>query len=218
MTLFDNTLLKKWIVMGAICGLGATIIYPLLLLVGFPLIVTVVLAATLGILLSLGSIGLFFFLGVFRKTISMHLAALFNIIGGTIFNLMILVQLTVRNYMSAYLKESTNEYSREIISQIWRGVDKVQLGLDVAWDVYICTGTFLFALNMFKHPRFGKAFTISGLFISTILLGLNIYSFPVPPDEAGLIDLGPLLGLWYTAVAIRTLLSLNWLDEQLKNQ
>ncbi|MCK4894672.1 MAG: hypothetical protein KAT07_11920 [Calditrichia bacterium] len=216
MTLFDITLLKRWIIMGAICGLGATAIYPLLLLVGFPLVITVILAAALGILLSLGSIGLFFFLGVFRKTVTIYLAVLFNIIGGTIFNLMILVQLTVRNYMSAYLKESTNEYSREIISQIWRGVDKVQLGLDVAWDVYICTGTILFAFNMFKHPRFGKIFAIAGLIIATFLLGLNIYSFPVPPDEAGLIDLGPLLGLWYAAVAIRTLLSLDWLDEQLK--
>ena len=217
MTLFDNTLLKKWIVMGAICGLGATIIYPLLLLVGFPLIITVILAAAMGILLSLGSIGLFFFLGVFRKTVSIYLAVLFNIIGGTIFNLMIIVQMTVRNYMSAYLEESTNEYSREMISQIFQGVDKVQLGLDVAWDVYICLGTFLFALNMFKHPRFGKVFAISGLLIATALLGLNIYSFPVPPGDAGLVDLGPLMGLWYTAVAIRTLLSLDWLDEQLKN-
>jgi len=217
MALFDAALLKKWIILGAICGLGATVIYPLLLLVGFPLVITVILAAALGILLSLGSIGLFFFLGIFRNTISIYLAALFNIIGGTIFNLMILVQLTVRNYMSAYLKESTNEYSREIISQIWRGVDKVQLGLDVAWDVYICTGSILFALNMFRHPRFGKMFALSGLIIATSLLGLNVYSFPVPPDEAGLIDLGPLLGLWYAAVAIRTLLSLDWLKEQLDN-
>ena len=97
MTLFDNTLLKKWIVMGAVCGIGATIIYPLLLLVGFPLIITVILATAMGILLSLGSIGLFFFQGVFRKTVSIYLATLFNIIGGTIFNLMILVQLTVRS-------------------------------------------------------------------------------------------------------------------------
>jgi hypothetical protein len=217
MALFDATLLKKWIVMGGLCVLGATVIYPLLLLVGFPLILTVILAAAMGILLSIGSIGFFFFLGVFRKTVSIYLAALFNIIGGTIFNLMILVQLTVRNYMSAYLKESTNEYSREIISQIWRGVDKVQLGLDVAWDVYICAGTFLFAVNMFKHPRFGKLYAIPGLLIATALLGLNIYSFPLPPGDAGLVDLGPLLGLWYTAIAIRTLLSLDWLDEQLKN-
>jgi hypothetical protein len=185
--------------------------------VGFPLIVTVILAAALGILLGLGSIGLFFFLRVFRKTVSIYLAALFNIIGGTIFNLMILVQLTVRSYMSAYLEDSTNEYSREIISQIWRGVDKVQLGLDVAWDVYICIGTILFTLNMFRHPRFGKIFAISGLLIAAFLLGLNIYSFPVPPDEAGLVDLGPLLGLWYAAVAIRTLLSLDWLDKQLSS-
>lgn len=86
----------------------------------------------------------------------------------------------------------------------------VWLGLDVAWDVYMGIGTALFALAMFRHPRFGAAFAVPGLIIAVILVALNLAIFPTPPADANLFDAGPLVGLWYLAVSIQVWRSLGW--------
>lgn len=119
-----------------------------------------------------------------------------NALAGALFAAMALVQMAV-DYSLAQEK-----ISREV-SAIW-------LGLDVAWDTYIGLGTLCFALAMLRHPRFGRVFAVSGLVIAVALLALNFYTFPTPPGEAGLVDLGPKVGLWYLAVTIQMWRSLAW--------
>jgi hypothetical protein len=86
----------------------------------------------------------------------------------------------------------------------------IWLGLDVAWDVYVSIGTGLFALAMLKHPRFGKVFGGIGLVIAMFLLVLNLFTFPTPPADAGLIDLGPVVFLWYLVATVQAWRSLPW--------
>jgi hypothetical protein len=103
-----------------------------------------------------------------------------------------------------------------VYRHIFRGVFTVQLGLDVAWDIFICAGTVLLALAMWAHPRFGKAFTVTGVVIGGLTLGLNLYTFPVPPAAAELVDLGPVVGLWFFIVTIQLTRSLRWARETLE--
>jgi hypothetical protein len=71
----------------------------------------------------------------------------------------------------------------------------------------------LFGFSMLRHPRFGWVFGVSGMAIALVLLGFNLSMFPAPPASAGLIDLGPLVGVWYLAVTLRTWQSLGWARE-----
>jgi hypothetical protein len=50
--------------------------------------------------------------------------------------------------------------------------------------------------------------------IGALLLATNLASFPEPPGDSRLIDLGPLVGLWYLIVALRIGWSLRWVEEQ----
>jgi hypothetical protein len=50
----------------------------------------------------------------------------------------------------------------------------------------------------------------AGVAIAVGLLALNLYTFPTPPAEAGLVDLGPAVGLWYLVVTVMLLSSLRW--------
>jgi len=43
---------------------------------------------------------------------------------------------------------------------------------------------------------------------------LNLATFPTPPAEAHLVDLGPAVGLWYLAVSIQMWRSLGWAKER----
>ena len=98
---------------------------------------------------------------------------------------------------------------------IWKSLDHIQLGIDLAWDLFIFLGTILFAINMYNHPKFGKIFSLTGVIVSSALILINILSFPIPPAEAKSIDLGPILGLWGLAVTVNILLKYKWIEGKL---
>jgi hypothetical protein len=100
---------------------------------------------------------------------------------------------------------------------VFKNANLTQLSLDVAWDIFIGVGTILFALNMLAHPKLGKIIGFIGILLSAGLLTLNIYTFPLPPGESGLIDLGPFVALWYLTVTIMMTLSIRWVRDTLQN-
>jgi hypothetical protein len=112
------------------------------------------------------------------------------------------------------MNNAADTATKATLEWIGKVVDKVQLGLDVSWDVFISVGTLLFALNMLKHPRFGKILGGIGALLAVLLLGFNLYTFPIPPANADLIDFGPFVGLWYLIVSIQTLRSLAWAKKE----
>jgi hypothetical protein len=203
-----NSIQRSWVKAGAICGILSIIAYPVLLLVPFPLQITLVVGCLFGILLLVGSIGLYHFISLNRKTVSAQLGALFNVIGCSVVTMMLTIQLALHP-MS---KNPGFEISKEMKSYIFQIPNIIQLGLDVVWDIFAGVGTILLALNMFRHPRFGKIFSITGILAAIALLVLNIYTFPYPPAESGSFDMGPLVALWYLAVMIQTARSLGWID------
>jgi len=208
----ESNFVKRWVKVAGVAGLAAAVIYPIMIFVNLPSPVTSILVCAFGPLLMVASLGLYQLLKLNRKTVTLQIATVSNILAGTIVNMMLVVQLAVHRAMYGYLDGITDESVRETVQWVFRGVDKVQLGLDVSWDVYIALGSFLFALNMLSHPRFGRIFGYSGMVIAAALMWLNLSTFPTPPGESGLVDLGPLLGIWYLGVSVRTLLSVDWIE------
>jgi len=174
---------------GIVAGFFACLAYPLAAFAHLPTLATTTLVACFGPALGIASYGLRRLLDLERPTISSALGMMLNALAGALFSAMGLVQLAV-GYSSG-----SDKLSPSFIG-IW-------LGLDVAWDAYVAFGTVCFALAMLRHPRFGRIFTFFGIAIGVGLLGLHLWTFPLPPQNAGLFDLGPALGLWYLAVTIQ---------------
>lgn len=214
----EDALTLAWIKLGAIAGIITCIIYPLMIAVEMPRLLTVACAAAFGPLLSLASVGLYHLLKLHQKTVSAQIAAAANVIAGSIVNMMLVVQLTISYSMEEYMKSAADAATKATLEWVGKVVDKVQLGLDVSWDVFIAVGTFLLALNMLKHPRFGKILGGIGALLAILLLGFNLYTFPIPPANAELIDFGPFVGLWYLIISIQALRSLTWAKNTLANQ
>lgn len=198
---------KKWIKLGIICGLLVSVIYPTLIFITLPEIVQTFLIMLFGPLLAFSSAGLYHFIVLNKKSVAAVSALISNIIAGVLITTMLLVQVAIRS-------SRPDEINGNFI-WIWKSINQVHLGIDVAWDVYIFFGTLFFAISMFSHPKLGKIISITGIIISLLLIILNAISFPVPPAEAGLIDLGPLVGLWYLVVTFMIIFNLKWVDEQL---
>jgi len=181
---------------GIIFGFAACLAYPLAVFAHLPKLATVTLVACFGPALGLACYGLRRLLDWERPTIYSSLGLMLNALGGALFSVMAFVQLAV-GYSA-----NGDKVSSQLVA-IW-------LGLDVAWDAYIGIGTVCFAVAMLRHPRFGAIFTVFGVGIGAGLLVLHLYTFPIPPQNAGLVDLGPALGLWYLVVTIQMWRSFGW--------
>ena len=185
---------------GIVAGFGVCVLYPALIFLHPSVPIAAALSAAWGPLLAVASIGLGRLLALHRDSYATTLAVRFNTIGGALISAMLLVQIAVG--------ETTHDSTPPELQAVW-------LGLDVAWDAYIGTGTALFAWAMWGHPRFGKVVGGVGLALALALLVLNLATFPTPPGEAGLVDLGPFIGLWYLVVTILIWRSLAWARSRL---
>jgi hypothetical protein len=199
MSKHDSLAAIRW---GAAAGLATCVVYPLLIFLPLPTVPTVVLASSMGPLLGVASWGFREFLNLDRRHRAADVAAASNALAGALFSAMILVQL------AAGIR--SDHPSSEIVS-VW-------LGLDVAWDVYLGMGTLLFAICSLRHPRLGSVVGGAGIAIAAGLLALNLYSFPTPPANAGLVDLGPAVGAWYLLVTVLLLRSLPWARSEMEER
>jgi len=191
----------RWIQAGVVGGLCASLLYPLLLFAPLPFVAAVTAAALLGPAIGIGSLGLLQLIRVQGESVMATLGAIANVAAGALFAAMVLVQLAVRHL-------ALGAQAEPAMVGIW-------LGLDVAWDVYIALGTVFLASAMVNHPRFRWVFAVPGLVLGGLVLVLNLLSFPTPPAEAGSVDVGPVLGLWYLAATVQAWRSLGWAREKL---
>jgi hypothetical protein len=127
-------------------------------------------------------------------------AIVFLIIGFTMLNLMLVVQQSIFISMRKYIAEAADEATKHTLQLIFKSVNWVQLGIDVSLDIFYCLGVILLGAAMCRYSKLGMVLGVSGMVVAAGLLILNMSSFPVPPAEAGLVDLGPVTGVWWLAV------------------
>ena len=204
----EKQITRNWIIYGAIAGILAVFTYVSAIApIPFPERVKIYLGMAFGPLLTLAFVGLYHFFKLHCKTVTLQAATIFGIIAGTLMNLMIVVQSAIHLTIPAGARES--------LGLSYAGLNMVQLGMDVSWDVYLSLATVFLGLAMFSHPRFGKIWGIITLLIGIGLLVLNLAAFPIPPADAGSFDLGPVSGVLYLFVVIRMLTSLKWVEAKL---
>lgn len=90
----------------------------------------------------------------------------------------------------------------EAVRLLFHGVNAVQATMDVAFDIFYCLSILLFSVAMLRDPSFGRVVGGVGILSAAGLLILNLWTFPRPPAEAGLLDLGPVTGVWWLAVIV----------------
>jgi hypothetical protein len=179
-----------------VVGLLAVATYTVIVAASLGDVVAPIIASFFGSLLAAASVALYLVLAAERATLAGLLAAVANVAAGALVTAMLLVQLAVND---------AEANSPTLSPSVEDAFDHVEFGLDLSWDTFISAGTVLFGCAMLAHPRFGSWFGLSGILIGAALYALNFASFPTPPSDAGLVDLGPLVGAWYAAVSVRTL-------------
>ena len=133
-----------------------------------------------------------------------------NLAAGVTVTGMLFAQLGLNRWFELQFGTGSTDSSDRPLQAAFEAANGIQLGLDVAWDLFLALGTILLARNMWHHPRFGRLLAVSGRVIAVALAVANLAVFPEPPGQAGSIDLGPVIGLWYLIVTIRLAGSGRW--------
>jgi multidrug transporter EmrE-like cation transporter len=190
---------KRWVITGIICGMCAGISYAVSVAVSLPPQIAYPVFWAFGPLLCASAPGFYYFVKHHRKTIPLQIGTLFLIIAGASVTMMGTMQAAVRALFRSVSLEGATEVTQEAWELSYKVADTVQLGADVAWDIFIFAGVFFL-----------------GCIIAILGLAFNIYTFPHTPGTEGLVDMGPFMGLWFFAVSIKVIFSLKWMDTPVK--
>jgi hypothetical protein len=201
-----------WARLAVVSGFVAGGTYATFAATELPLLVAVVFVCAFGPALALNSAGLYEALRLHRSTVSVKIALGANLAAAIAVTMGLLAQVGYREWLD--LKFGSDPIAGTA-SPAYQAANGLQLGFDFAWDLFLVIGTFLLAMNMWSHPRYGRSFAVSGMAIASTLLVFNIATFPEPPADAHLFDPGPLIGVWYVVVTIRLALSLKWVRDNI---
>ncbi len=205
---------KRWVKFGFICGILAGLVYGISIAVPLPVKTAYFLFWSFGPLLCASAGGFYHFIKYHQNSISLQVGTLFLIISGALVTIMGTMQGTLRVMFQNISLENAANSTKEAWQMAYNSGNALQLGADIAWDIFIFMSVILLSIAALKHPRLGWIFGLPGIMIGAVGMGFNLYTFPHNPGTAGLIDTGPFVGLWFTAVAIRVILSLKWLENQ----
>ncbi len=132
----------------------------------------------------------------------LNIASVFLIIGFALLNLMIVVQQTIFAFHRKALQAATDESSKEMLRLMFSEINSVQLGIDISWDIFYCIGLILLSIVLLHLSISRKILGIYGLITGLGLLVFNLWTFPTPPGESGLIDFGPATGVFWVVLIV----------------
>lgn len=145
------------------------------------------------------SYGLYTFIAAERQSSANRLGFVFAVMAFTTVLAMIVIQFAV----GAGFREIASGLDEPTAEALRHGLRLVDLGLDVAWDLLIGTALALSGIAMRRRTGLGPGWAITSAALGIALIGLNAATFPWPPADRGLFDIGPFVGLFVMALAGR---------------
>jgi hypothetical protein len=137
-------------------------------------------------------------------SVALEVGTLLLVIAGAINTLMAAMQGALRIYFDDLPHgDAVAETAHTAWKMSYHSGNSIQLGADMAWDVFVLSGVTILGLAILRHPRFNSLFGWTAIVVGCVGLMLNSATFPTPPAEGQLIDIGPFVGVWFGAVVVR---------------
>ena len=196
---------------GAISGILSIVFYFSVAVFSFiPGSIVLLIAFSFPLLWIISFMGLYHFLKKQNHTPTLEIAYIFGIIGAAIACVFIVVQQANFIWHEEAMEVVKSEEVKALYKASYRGANRVQAAMDVAFDIFITISWVLFGVNIAKSKSFNKILGYGGSVISISLLALNMYTFPTSPAESVVFDLVLFLGIcilifyvWFLMVLIK---------------
>ena len=131
------------------------------------------------------------------------LALIFAAAGFTLLTAMVMSQMATRLGIADLQSQATSETAGSELKMILKGVRFVDFGLDVAWDFFIGTAFILTGIGIRRVPGLGLLWGLPLSILGVVLIALNAWTFPWPPNTRGLFDIGPFCAAYLLILSVR---------------
>lgn len=185
-------------IIGGGCGIASIILYIMVTMISFPPTLTFFLAILWPLLGIFYAYALYRLIAMEREGALNRLSFILACLGFTIVAEMLSIQLAVGIGLEEF--KSAANADPDFWRSVHRALKFVDLGLDVAWDVFIGASLVVGAIPMSFHSRLGLWWGMPSAILGLLVIGLNVATFPWPPDTRGLFDIGPFVGLYNIAL------------------
>ncbi len=207
--------IKELIIVGMVAGAIVSVTYPLQITNSFSRLGQTLMEITMGPLMIVGYLALYYFIKEQRNTVYNILGLIFNLLGSMTVTMMIIVQGSVFTMIRDFRAE-TDEMNKKLIQYSFKSGNLTQLGMDITFDVLISIGTVFVAIALLKQKHIPRILCIPGVIIGVGGLSVNMATFPLPPADEGLFDPGPYYGIYFGVVLITMAYSFIKEQRQLK--
>ena len=197
---------KELIVVGLIAGAIVSVTYPLQITNSFSRLGQSIMELTMGPLIIIGCLALYYFIKAQRNTVYNLLGFVFNALAGLSVTMMVAVQGSVYTIGKDY-REAADETMKQMIRQSFKVGNLAQLGMDVCFDVFISLGTVFIGIAVLKQRQILGWLGLPGIIVGLGGLAVNIATFPIPPADQGLFDPGPYFGIYFGLLLIAMLVA-----------
>jgi len=191
----------SWARAGSLCGLAAAVVFLTAQFAPIPDRVGNTLIMFFGPLMMLGFVGFYHYLLKSAHRVLIQAAVIYGIIAGAFIDMMIIVQLSVVYFRREALASLPEGVSEAAVKSMYQVGNAVQLGMDVAFDMFILPALILFGIGLLSSTPGNKILGAIGVALGVMGLFYNLYTFPVPPIDVGYIDVGPFAMLWTVVVS-----------------
>ena len=194
---------KLWMNSG-VAGIACVACYFLAIVVPWPdtqlgMAVSLVVLSGFPLLGIVYSYGLYSFAAAESENAANRLAFVFAVAAFATLLGMLFAQLAV----NAGIAEMAKGLDETTARALRRGLRLIDFGLDVAWDFLIGTTLIFWGWALGRRKGFGPGWGVPSTLLGIALIVLNAATFPWPPGDRGLVDIGPFIALFWVAMAVR---------------
>ena len=133
---------------------------------------------------------------------TLRVGTTFLVIAFAVLTLMLTMQQAIFAEYQQLLDATAAPEARASLKASFAVTNQVQLGADVAFDIFYSLGIIFVSSALVRSKGFGRVIGAYGIVAATSLLVLNLWFFPTPPAAAGSIDLGPATIVWWVALIV----------------
>jgi hypothetical protein len=192
-------------ILGGASGIVGTSCYVMAIALPLNIKLAFLLAMIWPILSIIFVFSLFQFINLHKKLVPNYLAFIFACLAFTLLAVMVSSQLGVIAGSQEYIRTSPAT-EQETLKTLQRSIRLVDMGIDVAWDLFIGTSLIFLSIALKAHPGFGLWWGLPAGLLALLLIILNVITFPWPPDTKNLIDVGPAIGLYIILLSVRLII------------
>jgi len=189
---------------GGVCGIIGTISYIIAITFTFSPALSFLLAMAWPILSIIFAFSVYKYISIQKQSISNQLAFIFTVIAFVLVSIMISVQIIVRAGMEESIISATGS-KKDTLLLVSSSLRWIDLGVDLAWDMFLGLALFLLSMAIKEHQEFGIWWSIPLVLLALVLVVTNLITFPDPPNTKGIFDVGPIIGIFIIVFAVRVI-------------